>query len=198
MSDQEKPYMKESHSHIPQEWLTSDGQPVSGLSVAQQKRLELITKMTQDKDPVEYMRIFTAFTLFVLIISAVHLIFSFSVISLIVLVICAIYYLFVRKRLASDTIRLKQITQDFDKYLWDGFHLKEMRQSAVKLAVYALFPFTMVFLAEVFLPIPPNAPVWLFYAASIMISTVVWWVYYNEDTDNLERLESDLKALQYL
>jgi hypothetical protein len=198
MSEQEKPYMKETHSHIPSEWLTSDGQPVSGLSVAQQKRLELITKMTQDKDPVEYMRIFSAFTLYVLVMSTLHVAVRFSVVSLLAIVLTIFYFLFVRKRLATDTVRLMQIANDFDKYLWEGFRLKEMRQSAVKLSVFVFFPLTMVFLADLVVPIPGHAPSWLFYVVSIIISTIVWWVFFNEDTENLERLESDLNALQYL
>jgi len=198
MSSEEKPYTTVERSHIPEEWLTSDGQPVNGLTVAQRKRLELITRMTQDRDPVEYMRIFTFLTVWVLCCGLAKAVFSLSIAAIVLIVASIAYFLFVRKRLASDTIRLQQNTSDFDRYLWEGFQLKEMRQSAVKLGLYLFLPISMVFLGDLLFSVSTDAPAWLFYLGAYSINLIVWWFFFQEDAEHLESLSSDLNALQYL
>lgn len=198
MSENEKPYMTEKRMHIPAEWLTSEGEPVKGLSVAQHKRLELITQMTQDRDPVEYKRIFLFVMAWVFLFALLHSAIHLSITSLLIVIVSLVYFLFVRKRLVSELSGLQQITDDFDLYLWEAYNLKEMRQSAVKLAVFLLFPLSFVFAGQLIFSAESSVTQIWFYILSYAINMAIWLFFFQEDTEYMDRLHSDLNALKYL
>ncbi len=198
MAGIEKPYMTEKKMHIPAEWLTSEGEPAKGLTVAQHKRLELITQMTQDRDAVEYKRIFLFVMAWVFLVGVIQSAIYLSLIALVTVVVSLVYFLFVRKRLVTELDNLQQITEDFDAYLWEAYHLKEMRQSAVKLAVFVLFPLSFVFAGQLIFSAESSVGMVWFYFLAYAINSVTWFWFFQEDNEYMERLHSDLNALQYL
>ena len=93
---------------------------------------------------------------------------------------------------------LTEYKNNFDKYLWEGFYLKEMRYSAVKLAYLVFFPLFIVFLTDLFNGADGRISFWMGLAVAAVISTIGWFIFFSDDKDTLESIESELKSLEYL
>ena len=162
------------------------------------KRLELIRKMKQDTDKKEYMIMFNILMIGLSLISLVHFSMYGAIISLVCVMFCLIYFVFIRKRLTTATLNLSEYKNNFDRYLWEGFYLKEMRYSAVKLAYFLFFPFFTVFLVDLIRGIENNTAMWMAVLIASILSTLGWWIYFRDDRDALKKIESDLKSLEYI
>ena len=140
MSEQEKPYIIEDKTKVLREIMDQvDATLAPGLSitVGEAKRIELIRKMKQDNDKQEYIMMLNGLAGAVGFICLIHLLLVAAWWPLIIAGITLVYIFFVRRRLTTSTQALAQWKNDFDRYLWEGFHLKEMRFSATKLAMGA-------------------------------------------------------------
>mgnify|MGYP007060376796 CR=1 FL=1 len=162
------------------------------------KRIDLIRKMKQDTDKQEYMIMFNVLMLASTIASLVHFILFSKIFSLVCVLLGITYFIFIRQRLKSATILLAEHKNNFDKYLWEGFFLKEMRYSAVKLAYFIFFPLLLVFFTDLFSGKSELLSLWMTLPVAFFISTVAWLFFFSDDKAMFESLESDLKSLQYL
>lgn len=162
------------------------------------KRIELIRRMKQDTDRKEYMIMFNFLMIGLSLISLVHFAAYGTILSLVCVMFCLIYFVYIRKRLTSATLQLFEYKNDFDRYLWEGFYLKEMRYSAVKLAYLIFFPFLVVFLIDLSLGSNKNIAIWMALLIAATISTFAWFFYFKDDGDMLHNIESELKSLQHL
>ncbi len=162
------------------------------------KRIELIRKMKQDTDRQEYMIMFNALILCMSLTALAHFIFFGTIFSMISIIAALVYFIFVRQRLKTATIELAEHKQNFDKYLWEGYYLKEMRYSAVKLAYFIFFPLFVVFLIDLFSGNEERITLWIGLVIAGMISSVAWLIYFSDDKSILESFESDLRSLEFL
>ncbi len=168
------------------------------ISPGEAKRIELIRKMKQDTDKQEYMIMFHVLMLVSTISAFLHFVFFNTYFSLVCVVAGIAYFIFIRQRLKSATILLTEHKNNFDKYLWEGFYLKEMRYSAVKLAYFIYFPLFVVFLTDIVSGVDGRLSLWLSVPVAFVFSSIAWLIYFSDDKALYESLESDLKSLQYL
>jgi len=162
------------------------------------KRIELIRKMKQDTDKTEYMVMFNVLLVGVSLISIAHFAWFGIYGSLISLVFSIAYFVFVRRKLTWTTLQLMEYKDNFDKYLWEGYYLKEMRFTAVKLAYYIFFPLLMIFLIDIIHGQGGIISWWVAILVTSIISTIAWTIFFHADKDALESIESDLNSLKYL
>lgn len=168
------------------------------VSPGEAKRIELIRKMKQDTDKKEYMIMFNILMTSLSFISLAHFAWFGHIFSLLCLMICMVYFVYIRKRLTSATIHLADHKNNFDKYLWEGFYLKEMRYSAVKLAYFVFFPFFVVFFIDLIRGKNDMIDLIVGILIAAVISTIAWFIFFTDDKEILESIESDLKSLEYL
>jgi len=168
------------------------------ISPGEAKRIELIRKMKQDTDKQEYMIMFHVLMLVSTISAFLHFVFFNTYFSLVCVVAGIAYFIFILQRLKSATILLTEHKNNFDKYLWEGFYLKEMRYSAVKLAYFIYFPLFVVFLTDIVSGVDGRLSLWLSVPVAFVFSSIAWLIYFSDDKALYESLESDLKSLQYL
>jgi hypothetical protein len=162
------------------------------------KRIELIRRMKQDTDRKEYMIMFNGLMLLFCLISLIHFAFKGSVVALVFLVIGMVYFIFVRRKLTIATLKLAEYRDNFDRYLWEGYHLKEMRYSAVKLAYFVFFPFLTVFSMDLLTEGRDTGQSWIGFVIAFSISSLGWYIFFLDDKSMLEDIEYDLKSLEYL
>lgn len=168
------------------------------LTPGEAKRIELIRKMKSDTDKKEYMIMFNGLMILVSVLSFVHFFLYGHYLALIFGLAGLAYFIVVRLRLRNAAVRLSDYKNNFDRYLWEGFYLKEMRYSAVKLAFLVFFPFLLIFVSDLISGSDDRLTYWLCILVGFLLSSLAWLFYFGEDKDNLESIESDLKALEYL
>ncbi len=162
------------------------------------KRIELIRRMKEDTDKKEYMIMFNGLIIGLLLTGIIHYIMYWSVFTLVALVIALGYFLFTRQKLKQATYQLAEHKNNFDKYLWEGYHLKEMRYSAVKLAYFLFFPLLAIFFTDIMITRAAGMPIWISLCIAGLISAIGWLIFFTDDKNMLENIESDLNSLQYL
>jgi len=168
------------------------------ITAGEAKRIELIRKMKNDTDKKEYMIMFNGLLSATVIVSAAHFFLFNDIFSIGFSIAAVVYYLIVRYRLKNATVVLADHKNNFDKYLWEGFYLKEMRYAAVKLAFFIFFPVLVVFLTDLMSVGQERIALWLGLLIAFFISSIAWLIYFSDDKVMLENIESDLKSLQYL
>lgn len=192
--------MDENTKKIHEIMIEIEENPTIGIKITpgEAKRIELIRKMKQDTDKKEYMVMFNVLMIGVALISFVHFVLINSLISLIFMVVSIGYFIFTRKRLTAETLKLAEYKNNFDRYLWEGFHLKEMRYYAVKIAYFIFFPLLAVLFADLLRIEDERVSFWIGMAVALILSTIAWSIYFSDDEEMLRSIESDLKALEYL
>lgn len=168
------------------------------ISPGEAKRIELIRKMKNDTDKIEYMIMLNVLMCSLFFTAIWHFMTYRSWLSIIVMGLGILYFFATRTKLRGATIRLTEFKNDFDRYLWEGFHLKEMRHSAVKLAYIVFFPFVCVLLLDVLAGYSMEILLLNKILAALTISTIGWLIFFNDDKIGLDSIETDLKALAYL
>jgi hypothetical protein len=168
------------------------------ISLGEAKRIELIRKMKQDTDKKEYMVMFNTLMISLSVVSIIHFVFFGTIFSLICVASCLMYFIYIRKRLTVATLNLTAYKNNFDKYLWEGFYLKEMRYSAVKLAYLLFFPLFIVFITDLISGSEQRITLWVGILVAAVISSIGWFIFFSDDKDALESIESELKSLEYL
>jgi hypothetical protein len=162
------------------------------------KRIELIRRMKEDTDKHDYMIMLNVLIGVLCLSALVHYFYFGSFLSLIAFVSGLMYFLFIRFRLKTVTQKLIEYKHDFDKYLWEGYYLKEMRFSALKLAFIIFYPLVIILISDLVSGEYNTLPTWLSIVIAIGISTVGWLIYFNDDKSVLDTIEDDLNSLQYL
>lgn len=162
------------------------------------KRIELIRRMKEDTDKKEYMIMFNGLIICLVLTGIVHFLIYWSVFTLVGLVIALVYYLLTRQKLKQATYQLAEHKNNFDKYLWEGYHLKEMRYSAVKLAYFLFFPLLVIFFTDIMITRADGFSIWISLCVAAFISAIGWFIFFTDDKNMLETIESDLNSLQYL
>ncbi len=201
MGDQEKPYIIEDKTKVLREIMDQvDATLAPGMSitVGEAKRIELIRKMKQDKDKQEYIMMLNGLAIATGIISILHLLFSPAWWPLIIAAVTLAYIFFVRRRLTTATQSLVHWKNDFDRYLWEGFHLKEMRFSATKLAFILFFPWLVIMITNILHGGTSYTSLWVSAIIAYALSTIAWYIFFSDDSAGLESIESELKSLEYL
>lgn len=201
MSEDIKPVIIEDKTQRLREIIEETEKQFNGevkITPGEAKRIDLIRKMKQDTDRQEYMIMFNVLMLASTIAALIHFILFNTIFSLVCVVAGITYFIFIRQRLKSATILLAEHKNNFDKYLWEGFYLKEMRYSAVKLAYFIFFPLFVVFLTDMFSGKDELLSLWVTVPIAFLISSVAWLIYFSDDKALFESFESDLKSLQYL
>lgn len=202
MSEEMKPYIVEDKSQKIQDIIEATeetfGSQNNNLSLGEAKRIELIRKMKQDTDKHEYMIMFNVLMIALAVVSLVHFVYFGTVFSLLSVAFCLIYFVYIRKRLTLATLKLTDYKNNFDKYLWEGFYLKEMRYSAVKLAYLIFFPLLIVFISDLFSGSDERISLWMGICIAAVISSIGWLIYFSDDKNALESIESELKSLEFL
>ncbi len=168
------------------------------LSLGEMKRIELIRRMKEDTDKIEYMIMFNVLMIALTVVAVIHFVLFGKIFSLICVVLGLAYFIYIRKKLTFYTVSLSNYKDNFDKYLWEGFHLKEMRYSAVKLAYLIFFPLFVVFIADCFRSEHERLSIWLAISIAAIISGIAWMIYFSDDKETLQNIESELKSLEYL
>lgn len=202
MSEEINPYIREDKTQRLQEIVSmfeksSDAENPE-LSLADRKRVELMRKMKVDTDKKEYMIMLNALVIIAAVVMLVHYIMFMHIVSVISLAVILAFFVFVRRRLTIVTLNLVTYKNDFDKYLWEGFHLKEMRYSAVKLTYLLFFPIVVVFLGDIVMGYNSIEGIWMNFIIALIISAMGWLVFFYDDSKILENIEVDLKALAYM
>ena len=201
MSEQEKPYIIEDKTKVLREIMDQVDAtlaPGVNITVGEAKRIELIRKMKQDKDKQEYIMMLNGLAIATGIISILHLLFSPAWWPLIIAAVTLAYIFFVRRRLTTATQALVQWKNDFDRYLWEGFYLKEMRFSATKLAFILFFPWLVIMITNILHGGNSVTALWISAIIAYAISTIAWYIFFSDDSAGLESIESELKSLEYL
>lgn len=199
MADDMTPYIRENKSQKIQDIVTETEnafQHEGNISLGESKRIELIRKMKQDTDKREYMMMFNALMIGLTIISTAHFVVFGSIFALVSILLCLVYFVYIRKRLTMATLNLTEHKNNFDRYLWEGFYLKEMRYSAVKLAYFIFFPLLLVFTTD--LISDERITFWLGILIAAAISSIGWLIFFSDDKNVLESIESELKSLEFL
>jgi len=199
MADDMTPYIRENKSQKIQDIVTETEnafQHEGNISLGESKRIELIRKMKQDTDKREYMMMFNALMIGLTIISTAHFVVFGSIFALVSILLCLVYFVYIRKRLTTATLNLTEHKNNFDRYLWEGFYLKEMRYSAVKLAYFIFFPLLLVFTTD--LISDERITFWLGILIAAAISSIGWLIFFSDDKNVLESIESELKSLEFL
>lgn len=197
-----KPYMKvEDNKSIMDIINENDPDPKvepAYISPGEAKRIELIRKMKNDTDKFEYM-IMLNVLMGTLVVTAIwHFMTYRSWLAIVTMGLGIVYFFATRVKLRGATLKLTEFKNDFDRYLWEGFHLKEMRHSAVKLAYIVFFPLVCVLLIDVLAGYSMEIPFINKILAALTISTIGWLIFFNDDKTGLDAIETDLKALSYL
>jgi hypothetical protein len=199
MAEDLSPYIKEDKSQRLQEIVAEFEEKYSdqpSISLGEAKRIELIRKMKQDTDKKEYMMMFNALMVSLSVISIAHFVVFGSIFSLVVVMLCLMYFVYIRRKLTKVTLSLSEHKNNFDKYLWEGYYLKEMRFSAVKLAYLIFFPLFMVFVVD--LISDSRITLWIGIIIAFALSSMAWFIFFSDDRNALEGIESDLKSLEFL
>jgi len=199
MADDMTPYIRENKSQKIQDIVTETEnafQHEGNITLGESKRIELIRKMKQDTDKREYMMMFNALMIGLTIISTAHFVVFGSIFALVSILLCLVYFVYIRKRLTTATLNLTEHKNNFDRYLWEGFYLKEMRYSAVKLAYFIFFPLLIVFTTD--LISDERITFWLGILIAAAISSIGWLIFFSDDKNVLESIESELKSLEFL
>lgn len=202
MSEDSNPYIREEKTQRLQEIVAQfENNPddtFSELSLADSKRVELMKKMKEDTDKKEYMIMLNAIVIFAAVVMLIHYIVFNKLLTILFLLLILGFFVFVKKRLTTVTLKLPSYKTDFDKYLWEGFHLKEMRYSAVKLTYLVFFPLIVVFSVDIIMNYNSLNGAWSNFLIALAISTMGWMVFFYDDKMLLESIEVDLKALEYM
>jgi hypothetical protein len=197
-----KPYMtdynQKSVIDIINEHDTESKPDQAYMSPGEAKRIELIRKMKTDTDKIEYMIMLNVLMGTLVVTSIWHFMTYRSWLSIISMGLGVVYFFATRVKLRGATLQLSSFKNDFDRYLWEGFHLKEMRHSAVKLAYILFFPLVCVLLMDVVAGYSMEIPFINKILAALTVSTIGWLIFFNDDKTGLEAIETDLKALSYL
>ncbi|HQV66670.1 MAG: hypothetical protein IPO26_11150 [Saprospiraceae bacterium] len=199
MADDMTPYIRENKSQKIQDIVTETEntfQQEGNITLGESKRIELIRKMKQDTDKREYMMMFNALMIGLTIVSTAHFVVFGSIFALVSILLCLVYFVYIRKRLTMATLNLTEHKNNFDRYLWEGFYLKEMRYSAVKLAYFIFFPLLLVFTTD--LISDERITFWLGILIAAAISSIGWLIFFSDDKNVLESIESELKSLEFL
>ena len=199
MADDMTPYIRENKSQKIQDIVTETENAFhheGNITLGESKRIELIRKMKQDTDKREYMMMFNALMIGLTIISTAHFVVFGSIFALVSILLCLVYFVYIRKRLTMATLNLTEHKNNFDRYLWEGFYLKEMRYSAVKLAYFIFFPLLLVFTTD--LISDERITFWLGILIAAAISSIGWLIFFSDDKNVLESIESELKSLEFL
>lgn len=167
------------------------------MSLADMKRSELFHKMKSEQDKRDYMIIFNALMVAVMLVGLFHFIKYSQHLGVIVFIISLGYFIFVRRRLTQATVRLNTISKDIDAYLWEGFYLKEMRLGAVKLAYLIFFPFFLVMIGS-FIEGAGVTYFWTNISMAFLMSAFAWLMFFMDDQITLNSLESELATIEYL
>lgn len=168
------------------------------ISPGEAKRIELIRRMKEDTDKIEYMIMFNVLMIALTVVALIHFVLFGKIFSLVCVVLGLTYFVYIRKKLTHFTLSLSNYKDNFDRYLWEGFHLKEMRYSAVKLAYFLFFPLFVVFVSDFFRTEDERLSTWLGIGIAAIISGLAWMIYFSDDKESLESIESELKSLEYL
>jgi hypothetical protein len=107
----------------------------------------------------------------------IHFVVFGKIFALVSVVLGLAYFVFIRKKLTHFTLNLSNYKDNFDRYLWEGFHLKEMRYSAVKLAYFIFFPLFVVFVSDFFRTDDERLATWLAIMIAAIISGIAWMIY---------------------
>lgn len=202
MSESVNPIQYEMKSNHIFDLLESMDRNIDISKVNDQKaaKLQALTmRMKEDNDKKELLIIFNGLMMALALVCMIHFIMFGGVISLIILGIAIGYFIMVKKRLTEFTVALIKYKNDALQYLWQGFHLKEMRMSAVKLAFLVFFPLFTIFVTDIIVGtniFQENLIRSLFIAYTI--STLTWFYFFADDGRNLASLENELKVLEYL
>lgn len=202
MAEDMKPYIVEDKTKNIQDLLDQSESDInslpSNISLGEAKRIELIRKMKQDTDKKEYMIMFNVLMIALAVVSMLHFVMFGTIFSLVCMLLCLVYFVYIRKRLTAATLVLAEYKNNFDKYLWEGYYLKEMRYSAVKLAYFVFFPLLVVFFTDIFRDTDERISLWMGIIVAFVISSLGWLIYFADDKEVLEDIESELKSLEYL
>ncbi|MBK8627051.1 MAG: hypothetical protein IPN86_16225 [Saprospiraceae bacterium] len=202
MAEDMKPYIVEDKTKNIQDLLDQSESDInslpSNISLGEAKRIELIRKMKQDTDKKEYMIMFNVLMIALAVVSVLHFVMFGTIFSLVCMLLCLVYFVYIRKRLTAATLVLAEYKNNFDKYLWEGYYLKEMRYSAVKLAYFVFFPLLVVFFTDIFRDTDERISLWMGIIVAFVISSLGWLIYFADDKEVLEDIESELKSLEYL
>ncbi|MBK9736023.1 MAG: hypothetical protein IPO92_14125 [Saprospiraceae bacterium] len=162
------------------------------------RRIDLIRRMKEDTDKREYMIMFNTLIIVLSVSALTHYFYYGTWFSLIFLFIGLVFFGFIRQRLKHATVYLGELKNDFDRYLWEGFHLKEMRYTAVKIGYILFFPVLAILLADLVSDRAESLSIWINLIIAGAISTIAWLIYFSDDQKTLDSIESDLKSLEYL
>jgi hypothetical protein len=165
--------------------------------LAMMKRTELLSKMKSEKDKRDYMILFNILMTVVIVSSFVFFLKFYHIAGAFLFILALIYFIFIRRRLTQATLSLTRIERDSDEFLWEGYYLKEMRFSAVKLAYFLFFPAILIFGSYV-LMYENVEYFWTNTLLAYVISSIAWLVYFFDDQTVLDQLESELNTLKYL
>lgn len=201
MSDDSKPVIiedKTQHLRDIIEETEAQFEASTKLTPGEAKRIELIRKMKSDTDKKEYMIMFNSLMILVIALSFVHFTLYGHYLALGFGLAGIAYFIVVRLRLRNAAVKLTEYKNNFDRYLWEGFYLKEMRHSAVKLAFFIFFPFLLVFVSDLISGSDDRLTYWLCILAGFVLSSLAWLFYFGDDKNALDSIESDLRALEYL
>ena len=196
-----KPYMSEDATSKLQEIFNSQNSEYSHLgdiTPGEAKRIDLIRRMKEDTDKSEYMIMLNGLFIILSLTALIHYYVFGIIYFLIGAFLGLVTFLFIRYKLKAFNQSLVLYKNDFDTYLWEGYHLKEMRYTAVKLSYMIFFPIIIIMISDLISGEYNTLSIWVSVIIAIIISSLGWVIYFFNDQQTLDIIESDLKSLHFL
>lgn len=201
MSEDISPYIREDKSAKIQEIISqyeSGNQQEKTLTAGEAKRIDLIRRMTNDPDKKEYMLMLNGIIILLSIVSLVHYIMFGGLLPLIFIAVALVFMVIVRKRMATETMNLSKLKNDFDNYLWAGYYLKEMRFTAVRFSFLVFFPLLAIFITDIITGNNTRVTLITAIITAFVLTLIGFSIFFSDDKNTLDSLHSDLESLKYL
>jgi uncharacterized membrane protein YhaH (DUF805 family) len=192
-----KPVYNEDATKAIQDIMTEmDAQNIKkGDSWILDRKQELILKMKEDTDNKEYPIMFNALILMVSLLCMYHIVMNQNYFLGFMLLVVIGYYVFVTKKLKIAIQRLHDDQKNINDYMFDGYVIKDTRFTAVKFAYLIFFPVICILLYRIVEDTTYVLPFWQYLISAIVVSSVAWFLFFSDDQNHLESLESEIQGL---
>lgn len=163
----------------------------SMISTDEIRKAEIIRKMREDNDMKAYPLMLHLLLTLLIGSTLAAFITERSGFALFMLCAGSAIILFIRYRLKNAIHQLHNYKNDFSRYVWEGYYIKEMRHNAVKLLYILLFP-VIIILCESVISGGEQVNIWLRVMVAFLISTPGWLLVFEDDRKNLKSLRREL------
>jgi positive regulator of sigma E activity len=161
------------------------------LSPEELRKAEIIRKMREDNDMKAYPLMLHLLLTLLIGSTLAAFITERSGFALLMLCVGSAIILIIRYRLKTAIQQLYHYKNDFSRYVWEGYYIKEMRHNAVKLLYILLFPVIIIFCESV-ISGGEQVNIWIRILLAFLISTPGWLLVFEDDRKHMKSLRKEL------